>query len=62
MGYFRFAKSIYGPYVQVRVRDKSGSEDTVDRLYTHEDIIRVWDSLAQTMKPLTTREEALRLL
>ena len=55
-GGFIVAKSILGPYWQVRVRDlRSGSEDTVDRVHTITEAQQKWDSLSTTMLPLRDR-------
>ena len=53
---FIIAKSVMGPYWQVRVRDlRTGSEDTVDRCYSLESARAKWDSLSRTMQPLRDR-------
>ena len=54
---FRMSKSIYGPYIQVRVRDASGAEDTVDRLRTADDVRSVYQRLSQEMTAMTTPDE-----
>ena len=52
---FRIKRSSIGNYWQVRVRDlNTGNEDTVDRLYTEEEVIRKRTALiAAGMKDLS---------
>ena len=53
---FIVSKSVLGPYWQIRVRDlRTGSEDTVDRVYTITEAQEQWDNLSITMLPLRDR-------
>uniref|UniRef100_A0A6H2A6U9 Uncharacterized protein n=1 Tax=viral metagenome TaxID=1070528 RepID=A0A6H2A6U9_9ZZZZ len=53
---FIVSKSALGPYWQIRLRDlRTGSEDTVDRVYTITEARKKWDNLSITMSPLRER-------
>ena len=54
---FSMRKSIYGNYIAVRVRDDNGNSDTVDQLYSADEIRRVYARLCREMTPIQTPVE-----
>ena len=57
MAYFTMRASLWGPYVQVRVRANDGREDTVDRLFSAQECRDTYRSLGQEHRPMISEED-----